>query len=109
MDFENGDLGENPHPFGQLPCLVDGNEVCFESGAILIYLVTKYGKTSELASIISWIVWANASLDPICFMETPDGKVYDTGLRSYNKRIDQLDQMLDTPHFFGDSFTMADV
>jgi hypothetical protein len=26
--------------------------------------------------VTSWISWANASLDPICFLETPDGKVW---------------------------------
>uniref|UniRef100_A0A7S2YJS4 Glutathione transferase n=1 Tax=Entomoneis paludosa TaxID=265537 RepID=A0A7S2YJS4_9STRA len=99
-----GDLSKNPHPFGQIPCFADGNAkdptIVFESGAILIYLVQNYATNTDLtdaqkASIISWVTWANASLDPICFLETPDGKVYDTGLREVNnKRIAQLEALL---------------
>jgi glutathione S-transferase/alpha,alpha-trehalase len=54
-----GDLAVNPHPFGQIPCLADDEDVTvFESGAILQYL---YGKAttsdseSRQAAITSWI------------------------------------------------------
>lgn len=74
-----GDFTENPHPFRQIPCLKDGNDVVvFESGAILIYLnsiSTKSLTDKQRAAIVSWVAWANASLDPICFLETPEGKV----------------------------------
>ncbi len=82
-----GDLSKNPHPFGQIPCLTDDSDsdgggvvVVFESGAILNYLISKAGNNKVLhgdartAAVISWIAWANASLDPICFLER-DGKV----------------------------------
>jgi glutathione S-transferase len=99
------DLSKNPHPFRQLPCLVDAKDgsgpstIVFESGAILQYLDRFYNaRYDELkaGAIMSWITWANASLDPICFLETPDGKVYDTGLRkaSTNRRMLQLEQIL---------------
>ena len=72
--------------FGQIPCLTDdGNVVVFEPGAILYYVQQHYGTAETIlsakdeAAITSWITWAHASLDPICFLETPDGKVYDTG------------------------------
>lgn len=99
LDVAAGDLSKNPHPFGQIPCLTDDNDVTvFESGAILSYLIQQYAPESlsaaEKAKILSWIVWANASLDPICFLETPDGKVYDTGLKQPNKRIDRLENLL---------------
>jgi glutathione S-transferase len=75
-----GDLSQNPHPFRQIPSLTDDNDVLvFESGAILQYVYSKGAsdKDSEArrAAISSWIAWANASLDPICFLETPEGKV----------------------------------
>ena len=77
-----GDLSKNPHPFKQIPCLTDDNDVVvFESGAILNHLQVKADEKKDdidakkSAAIISWISWANASLDPICFLETPDGKV----------------------------------
>lgn len=109
-----GDLSENPHPFGQIPCLTNGDDVIvFESGAILQYLYSNSDtgdSDSRKAAIGSWISWANASLDPICFLETPDGKVYDTGLKNPNRRIDTLDQILSDQEFLLSSgFSLADV
>jgi glutathione S-transferase len=79
LELKMGDLSLNPHPFGQIPSLTDDNDVVvFESGAILLYLngvkEQKLTKSQE-AQVMSWVTWANASLDPICFLETPDGKV----------------------------------
>lgn len=115
-DFEMGDLSRNPHPFGQIPCMSDDKDVLvFESGAILQYLNTNYSPESltkqQLAAITSWITWANASLDPICFLETPEGKVYDTGLRNANKRMDRLNEILQEQKWLVDDagFTIADV
>lgn len=113
IPYEMGDLRQNPHPFGQLPCLQEGNAVLFESGAILQYLSQKYANDlnhEESASVTSWITWANASLDPICFLETPDGKVYDTGIGKPNKRIARLDELLANDEYLvGKRFTLADV
>jgi len=78
LSLTMGDLSKNPHPFKQIPCLTDDNDVVvFESGAILNYLQLKADEKNakKSAAITSWISWANASLDPICFLETPDGKV----------------------------------
>ncbi len=85
LSLTPGDLSRNPHPFGQIPCLTDddGDEkiMVFESGAILNYLqsAADEGKgpkgDAKRAAVASWVAWANASLDPICFLETPDGKV----------------------------------
>merc|ERR1740138_244125 len=91
-----------------------GDATLFESGAILAYLVNSLDKeTDEVrkAAIISWIVWANASLDPICFLETPEGKVYDTGLKNpKQRRIVKLDDMFSKQQFIvSDEFTLADV
>lgn len=79
IPLQAGDLSKNPHPFGQIPCLTDDNDVLvFESGAILNYLQSKVDgqgiQDKRSAAITSWIAWANASLDPICFLEN-DGKV----------------------------------
>lgn len=113
-------LNANPHPFKQLPCLVDDDDVViFESGAILQYLQTqKSGNVAtitkaQLGAILSWITWANASLDPVCFKETPDGKVYDTGLRDMkNKKLIQLNTILKDNNYMlvpNAGFTLADV
>jgi len=116
LTIESGDLSKNPHPFGQIPCLTDDNDVVvFESGAILNYLQSKADKKgmhddATSAAVASWISWANASLDPICFLETPEGKVYDTGLRSPNRRIEKLDQILaDSSFLVPGGFSLADV
>jgi glutathione S-transferase len=88
IDIEMGDLSKNPHPFGQIPCLTDDDDVLvFESGAILHYFhgMTKDSLTkSRAAAVTSWITWANASLDPICFLETPEGKGKGVGLSSFS-------------------------
>ena len=119
-----GDLAKNPHPFGQIPCLVvvrkqggsTEEEVVFESGAILLYLdqLAAADKSPEKkGEIFSWVQWANASLDPICFLETPQGKVYDTGLKNtQNKKIHRLNDILGNQQFLvgdGTSLTVADV
>jgi glutathione S-transferase len=117
LSLEAGDLSRNPHPFGQIPCLTDDdNVVVFESGAILIYLLEKQSprtlSTAEHASILSWITWANASLDKICFLETPDGKVYDTGFKMQsNKRLARLNELLTQQKSLVPSagFSLADV
>jgi len=98
VKYEMGDLSKNPHPFKQLPCMTDdGDVVVFESGAILQYIHQKHAASKmsakAAAAVTAWIVWANASLDPICFLET-DGKVYDTGLRKPNRRINRLEELL---------------
>lgn len=110
------DLSKNPHPFGQIPCLTDDDDVVvFESGAILNYLQSKADKkgmagNARSAEVASWISWANASLDPICFLETPEGKVYDTGLKSPNKRIEKLNKILsDSTYLVQGEFSLADV
>lgn len=62
ISLESGDLSKNPHPFGQIPCLTDDNDVLvFESGAILNYLQSKAAKKGiyddkKLAAVTSWIV-----------------------------------------------------
>lgn len=116
LEFSMGDLSKNPHPFGQIPCMTDDDGVVvFESGAILQYFhgLTKDDllSKSEAAAVTSWITWANASLDPICFLETPDGKVYDTGLKQPNKRIDKLNDILSSQKYLvsDEKFTLADV
>lgn len=131
LDITMGDLSKNPHPFGQIPCLEhklinDNNskpKVVFESGAILLYLnalssssqcttTPTANEEDQTNEIYSWVCWANASLDPICFLETPNGKVYDTGLKDTNNpKIRKFDELLQDRAFLvnGDELTVADV
>jgi glutathione S-transferase len=115
MDFQMGDLAKNPHPFGQLPCVTDdAGVVVFESGACLEYFhqqtSAKTLSKKDAAAVISWIVFANASLDPICFKETPTGQVIGTGLTEPNRKIDRINTILSNQDFLlGDTFSLADV
>jgi Glutathione S-transferase, N-terminal domain len=65
----------NSHPFRQISCLVDDDVIVFESAAILIHLVSKIKpmETQRYAAIVSWITWANTSLDSICFVYKENG------------------------------------
>jgi hypothetical protein len=82
----------NPHPFGQIPALVDRDEAApfgrvFESGAILAYLGDAFdpnlrASPARRADALKWIVWANASLDPCLFVEDARGRVLDSGARA---------------------------
>lgn len=86
----------NPHPFGQIPALLDFTDVedetraeddavkLWESGAILAYLADRHGPLdtpARRADAGKWIHWANASLDPCLFQENDRGQVLDTGAR----------------------------
>lgn len=86
----------NPHPFGQIPALLDFTDVedderaetdgvkLWESGAILAYLADRHGPLdtpARRADAGKWIHWANASLDPCLFKENERGQVLDTGAR----------------------------
>lgn len=107
---------EFPHPFGQIPALRDGEVSVFESGAILLYLADKYGgldTPEKRAEANKWVVWANATLDGICFKEDGNGRVLDTGLRGEPKAVATLDAILADREFIlgngEEAFSVADV
>ena len=140
IDLRMGDLVDNPHPFGKLPCMTDrqGEVGIFESGAILQYLQDNFGdfnsrlSPAQKAAVASWIVWANASLEPICLLSADDGSIKGTGLEEIDrhqgrrskilKEIDRLDEILAnlsddqqisssvaSAYLLGNDFTVADV
>ena len=101
----------SPHPFSQVPCLVDrtfakgdGGDpiVVFESAAILLHLYLHHGRPGsgggggggggappspgEYAQALSWVIWANTCLDGICFKENDKGQVLGTSLDRPNRR-----------------------
>ena len=104
----------NPHPFGQVPALRHNGDVeLFESGAILLYLADKCGELNDdkaKSNAYSWVLWANASLDPICFKEDANGRVIDTGIKNETKGMRRLDEVLSKREWLsGDEFGVADV
>jgi len=114
MEMRAPSDGTNPHPFGQVPALRDGALELFESGAILMYLADAYGGAADAkarADAGKWVVWANATLDGVLFLENERGGVVDTGARNPNqKRLRKLDDMLATREWLvNDEFGVADV
>ena len=105
----------NPHPFGQIPALRDGEVEAWESGAILMYLADRYGgldTPAKRADANKWVVWANASLDPVLFIENERGQVLDSGARRAEspKALTRLESVLSQREFLsGDAFGVADV
>lgn len=79
---------------GQLrPGLESDPTQVFESGAILAYLADAYGgldTPAKRSEVMPWLVWANASLDPCIFIETPEGRVVDTGARREAGKVTRL-------------------
>lgn len=106
---------DNPHPMGQVPALRDGDGVAlFESGAILMYLADRYGglDTPEArARAGCWVVWANATLDPVLFLEDDNGRVLGTGAAGDPRALRVLDDFLDQAEgdFLLGDFGVADV
>lgn len=102
---------QSRHPFGQVPYLVDGSTEVFESGAILLYLADKYGglDTPEKRALYTkWVMWANASLDPVCFVEE-NGRVIGTCLDQPSQRVvSKLEGILEQD-WLVDDFSVADV
>lgn len=95
------------NPMGKLPAIVDGDFQLWESGAILLYLAEKYGKTSpsteERAKITQWVLFANSTLFIGVFVEA-------NREREIPLLMTALDKILqEQPFIMGDDFTVADV
>ena len=124
---------KNPHPFGQIPALLDLTDIStddtadeesvklWESGAILAYLADRFSSLDspkKRADTLKWIIWANVSLDPCLFIENAKGQVLDTGVRvkplqQPPKTIQRLESVLsersENEWLAGESFGAADV
>ncbi len=127
------------HPLGKSPVITDENRVVAESGAIIEYLIERYGKgrlkppadSPELDEYRYWLHFAEGSLMPYLVMKLVFSKV-ETGpvpffIRPIVKRISRevgkrfiepnllqimqfIDQHLATNRWFaGDSLTGADI
>lgn len=116
------------NPNGQVPTLVDGTYVLWESNSILRYLVTQYGASSPLypadpkqrASIDRWLDWAISMLAPadrpvfVALVRTPAEKRDHAALEANLATLAARWKLLDTHlqgrfHVEGDTFTIADI
>jgi len=110
IPLEMRDPRPSPHPFGQVPHLSDDDGVeVFESGAILLYLADKYGgldSPEKRAKYTKWVVWANSSLEDLCFGPGMSG----TRLSAPGKALDTLNSLLGASEWLVDGeFSLADV
>jgi len=91
----------------KVPAIVDGDLQLWESGAILLYLADKYGKTPlspEQRGIFSqWVLFANATLATGIFVEASREKETPRLLTPLNEIFERQSFLL------GDEFTVADV
>jgi glutathione S-transferase len=93
------------NPFGKVPAVVDGDLKLWESGAILLYLLDRYGKAdlNERAIAAQWILFANATLGPGIFVEA-------NREREMPRLMQPLDEIFGRREFIaGDQFTVSDV
>lgn len=93
------------NPMGKVPAIIDGDFKLWESGAILLYLVEKYGKTLSLeqrADLSQWVLFANATLGPGIFGE-------ENRERETPRLLHPLNQILERQPFLLGEFSVVDV
>ena len=114
------------HPFGTAPVITDGDVVLGESGAIIEYIIARYGngrlalKADDLgfADYLFWFHFANGSLMPSSMLDLVAGMLGDaaptgafSALRERGGRaFAMIESRLGTvPYFAGEQFTAADI
>ncbi len=114
------------NPNGRLPCLIDGDFVVWESMAINLYLVEKYGSgilpdsAEDRAGVYQWSFWAITALEPalselfnqrVVLPEAErDEAVVSAQVEAAEKALAVLnDQLGDKAYVLGGAFTVADI
>lgn len=111
-------------PFGTAPVITDGDVTLSESGAIIEYIIGRYGggrlavQPTELnySDYLFWFHFANGSFMPTIMSGWVSALADPDSARSatLRKRLDgyyaQIEgRLAQTPHFAGESFTAADI
>ena len=113
------------HPLGKSPVIRDGEVTLAESGAIIEYLLERYGEgrlspprgSAEWVRYIYFLHYAEGSLMPPLFLKLVIGKLGLLGMPArgfVNKRIAEHlafleGELADRPFFAGDALTAADI
>jgi glutathione S-transferase len=115
------------HPFGTAPVISDGDRVLGESGAIMEYIIAKYGAgrlavkvdEPEFADYLFWFHFANGSLMPSSMIDlvaqrveiAPSGAELIRALRHRSERaFDLIERRLgESQYLAGNRFTAADI
>lgn len=115
-------------PTGKLPTIEDGNIVMSESGAIIEYILERYGEgrlapaqgTPERAAYLQWFHFAESTAFPplgilvwlTVYREGRDNNpdLLADAMARARIGLDQLEQHLETSNYLaGDAFTAADI
>ena len=114
------------HPLGKAPVIRDGDTVLAESGAVVDYIVHRYGAARltvppaapTYARYLYWFHFAEGSLMSLLVMalvltRVPEGTASPAGTR-VQARMKQMLSFVDSelgdgPYFVGASFTAADI
>ena len=113
------------HPFGTAPVITDGSLVLGESGAIIEYLIARYGDgrfvvgadSPNFADYLFWFHFANGSLMPAAMVDIMIqmlGAGDSDMARGVGARGERAFAMIEerlgaVPYFAGDEFTAADI
>jgi glutathione S-transferase len=113
------------HPLGTAPIITDGDVVLPESGAIIEYIIGKYGNgrlavapdQPNFADYLFWFHFANGSMMPSqmrMMMANATGAAETPVMRFMRERSETVwrlveDRLGEAPYFAGDEFTAADI
>jgi len=112
-------------PFGTAPVIEDGNIILGQSGAIIDYIIQRYGhRRLAVASdgpafpdYIFWLHFANGSLMPVAMMGLAAGMVAEQSTAvtdTLRARLERAWAMVEarlgkTPYLAGSAFSAADI
>lgn len=105
------------HPLGQVPALVDGDVMLFETLAICLHLADRFPEkqlapavgSRERAHYYQWMVFAEASLAPLVMKHYERAQLPEDTSK-LNDVLDVIDTALDGREVLvGDRFTAADL
>ncbi|MDI1366489.1 MAG: glutathione S-transferase [bacterium] len=110
------------HPLGTAPIITDGDVVLPESGAIMEYIIGRYGAgrlavapdAPNFADYLFWFHFANASMLPSQTGAPRDGAEESPRAQFMRARSDRAWTLVEarlgaSAHFAGDAFTAADI
>jgi glutathione S-transferase len=111
------------NPRGQIPVLVDGDQVIREGAAILLHVLEKHNSPllpksgKERDTALEWLMFANATLHPayarVFFLKrngTTEGALVDAAIANINSLWTEVDQKLASqPYICGSQATIADI
>ncbi|MBT6096532.1 MAG: glutathione S-transferase family protein [Rhodospirillaceae bacterium] len=115
------------HPMGRVPALEDGDVTLFESGAIIQYVLAKYGDgrlvpdvdSPEFPAYLQWFHYAEGMLMPpvntlvVETMFLPEEKRNPTNIsratRLLNKMLDPINERLADRDYLAGDFSAADI